>query len=173
MMKANKKELTTQIITDSVLNFISYMPNPDDVAAGTIDSYGNYRKMKTDPRIKSLLNKIKSASLNFPCHITQGESDEKVFSFVKNLKIFRNMQKKAKRMLTALDYGFSISELVWEINNNVYEPVTIITRKPERFFFNSNWELFLNTFGLKKKLDQQYKWLIYQHDPDDENPYGT
>lgn len=171
--KTSNKELTTQIITDNVLNFISYMPNPDDVASGTFDSYSTYRKMKTDPRISSLLLKLKNISLNFPCHIEQGNADEKVYDFVKNLDIFKNMQKKAKRMLSALDYGFSVSEMIWQIKDGIYIPENFITRKPERFYFNSKWELFLNNLGTKTKLDQDYKWLIFQHDPDDENPYGT
>ena len=54
MTKPTNKELTSQIITDGLLNFISYMPNPDDIASGTVDSYGTYRKMRTDPRINSI-----------------------------------------------------------------------------------------------------------------------
>lgn len=173
MKKPTQKEMTTQIITDSMLNFISYMPNPDDIVSGTVDSYSTYRKMRTDPRIDSLLNIIKSSALNFPLHVVQGEADEDTYEFIRNLEIFRNMQKKNKRMLSALDYGFSVSELIWKIENGTYIPENFITRKPERFYFNRNWELFLNTLGEKKKLDQDYKWLIFQHDPDDENPYGT
>lgn len=173
MAKPTKKELTTQVITDNVLNFLSYMPNPDDVASGTFDSYETYRKMRSDPRIKSLLGKIKTLTLNLPMHIVQGEADDKVFDFIKNLPLFRNMQKKMKRMLSSLDYGFSVSELIWKIDGGTYIPDNFITRKPERFHFNYNWDLFLNSFGGTKKLNQDYKWLIMQHDPDDENPYGT
>lgn len=171
MAKPTKKEMQSQIITDSVLNFISYMPNPDDIASGTFESYETYRKMKKDPRIKSLLNLLKAGSLNFPLHIVQDESDEKVYDFIKGLQLFKNPHKKMKRMLTALDYGFSVSELIWKIDGNTYTPDNFITRKPERFHFNRSWDLYLN--NTNKKLDQDYKWLIYQHDPDDENPYGT
>lgn len=171
--KTNIQQMTTPIIKDSVLNFLSYMPNPDDVAHGTSASYETYRNMRKDPRIKSLLSKIKSAALNFPMFINQDDSDDKVYEFIKDLKIFKNMQKKNKRLLTALDYGFCVAELIWKIENNKYIPNNFIPRKPERFYFNSNWELFLNEFGQKIKLDQSYKWLIFQHDPDDENPYGT
>ena len=76
-------------------------------------------------------------------------------------------------MQVALDYGFSVSELVWKIENGKYIPNNFITRKPERFYFNNNWELFLSDSGQNIKLDQDYKWLILQHEPDDENPYGT
>ena len=170
-MKPTRREMQTQIITDSVLNFIQYMPNPDDIASGTLESYDTYRKMKKDPRIKSLLNLLKAGSLNFPLHIVQDASDNKVYDFVKALALFKNPHKKMKRMLTALDYGFSVSELIWKIEGNTFIPDNFITRKPERFNFNKNWELYLR--NPSSKLDQDYKWLIYQHDPDDENPYGT
>ena len=173
MKKTTKTELQSQIVTDNVLNFLSYMPNPDNIAGGTFDSYETYRKMRTDPRIQSLLNTvIKPGVLNFPLHIEQGESDTKVYEFVKSLKLFRNMNKKLKRILSGLDYGFSVSELTWKINGAEYIPDNFITRKPERFSFDYDWNLYLNNTG-RKLLNQDYKWLIYRHDPDDENPYGT
>ena len=52
-------------------------------------------------------------------------------------------------------------------------PENIITRKPERFSFDSAWNLYNQDIGARSLLNQSYKWLIYQHDPDDENPYGT
>lgn len=165
--------MTTPIIRDSVLSFLSYMPNPDDVASGSSASYETYRNMRKDPRIKSLLGKLKSAALNFPMFINQDESDDRVYGFIRDLKIFRNMLKKNRRMLTALDYGFSVSELIWSIEGNRYIPVNFITRRPERFHFNSSWELFLTGMGQDVRLDQDYKWLVLQHEPDDENPYGT
>jgi phage gp29-like protein len=76
-------------------------------------------------------------------------------------------------MYSGLDYGFSLSELVWRYEDGMYIPDNIITRKPERFVFDRNWKLYLNEFGARKPLDQPYKWLEYHHDPDDENPYGT
>lgn len=171
--KPTQKELTTQIITDSVLSFLSYMPNPDDIVSGSINSYGTYRKMLSDPKIKSSLGKIKSGALNFPLNIVQDESEEKVYEFVRKLPIFRNMHKKNRRMLSALNYGFSVSELIWELQDNKWIPSNFITRRPERFYFNSDWELFLQQNGVKTRLDQDYKWLVFQHEPDDENPYGT
>lgn len=176
--KPDAAVMTNQFITDGVLgSFLGYMPNPDDVASGTAESYETYRQMRADPRIKSLLNKIKTLSLNFPAHFKQGAGcSDAVFDFVKGLPFFENLYKKEKRMLAALDYGFSVSEVVWQNpahNNGKWIPETVITRKPERFFFNKNWELFCVQMGLLHELNQPYKWLVYQHDPDDENPYGT
>lgn len=176
--KVDKKALTTQIITDSQLRtFLNYMPNPDDIITGTFESYNTYRKMKTDGRIKSLLNKIKNSALMFPYSFEQPDGcPEKVFSFITSIPLFHNLYKKSKRMLTSLDYGFSVSEVVWDekaMQSGRFIPDTIITRKPDRFAFDSEWRLYWNQMGSRQELNQSYKWLVFQHDPDDENPYGT
>lgn len=173
MRTPTRKELTTQVITDSLLRFTSYMPNPDDVASGTWDSYETYRKMRTDPRVKSLLGKLKNAALNFPLLVEQGTSSARVYAFVRDIPLFRNMTRKNKRILSALDYGFSVSELVWDVRGGTFIPENFITRRPERFRFSADWKTYLRQDGMSVELDQAYKWLIYRHDPDDENPYGT
>lgn len=173
MKKTTPKELKMTIIQDGLINFLNYMPNPDNVASGSFDSYNTYRKMMRDPRIFSLLNKVKALSLTFPSHIVQDGSKDNVFEFIKNLAIFKNMYKKQKRMLSALNYGFSVSELVWSEVGGYWIPDSIITRKPERFSFGADWKLYLHQNAARIELNHDYKWLIYQHDPDDENPYGT
>ncbi len=175
MKKPDNKTLTTQLITDNILgSFLNYMPNPDDIVPGTFSSYDTYREMRTDPRIKSLLNKLKTAALNFPIHITQPEGcPDNVFNFINGFDLWGKLYQKLKRIYSGLDYGFSVSELVWRIEGGLYIPDNIITRKPERFVFGRDWKLYLNEHGARKPLDHKYKWLEYRHDTDDENPYGT
>ncbi len=173
MKKPDTKTLTTQLITDNVLgSFLNYMPNPDTIVPGTFSSYDTYREMRTDPRIKSLLNKLKTAALNFPIHITQPDGCD-VFAFVKGFDLWNKLYQKLKRIYSGLDYGFSVSELLWRFEDGLYIPDNIITRKPERFVFGRDWKLYLNEHGERKPLDHPYKWLEYHHDTDDENPYGT
>ncbi|MEE0886274.1 MAG: hypothetical protein UIB61_05150 [Treponema sp.] len=106
--KPTLKQMTTPLITDSVLNFLSYMPNPDDVANGTSASYETYRNMRKDPRIKSLLGKLKSAALNFPMFFNQDNAEDKVFEFIKDLKIFKICSKKiaecSLRLITVFQF---------------------------------------------------------------------
>jgi phage gp29-like protein len=175
MKKPDTKILTTQLITDNVLgSFLNYMPNPDSIVPGAFSSYETYREMRTDPRIKSLLNKLKTAALNFPIHITQPDGcPDDVFNFVNGFALWNKLYQKLKRIYSGLDYGFSVSELVWRFEDGRYIPDNIITRKPERFVFGRDWKLYQHEFGQRKPLDQPYKWLEYHHDTDDENPYGT
>jgi phage gp29-like protein len=175
MKRPDNKTLTTQVITDNVLgSFLNYMPNPDDIVPGLFSSYETYRQMRTDPRIKSLLNKLKTAALNFPINITQPEGcPDDVFNLVQGFDLWPKLYQKLKRVYSGLDYGFSVSELVWRIENGLYIPDNIIARKPERFTFGRDWTLYLNEQGLRRPLNEPYKWLEYHHDTDDENPYGA
>ncbi|MDR1420638.1 MAG: DUF935 domain-containing protein [Treponema sp.] len=174
--KADKKILTAQIVRDEFERFLSWMPNPDDVAAGTKSSYDVYRDMRTDPRIKSLLNTLKTDALNFPMHLLQGEGvTDEVFQFVREHAVFTSkLYQKAKRILAGLDYGFSVTEAVWEETPDGFFLLdNLVTRKPDRFVFDADWNCHLLRGAEKRPLDDPYKWLMYQHDVDDENPYGT
>jgi phage gp29-like protein len=175
MKKPDNKTLTAQVITDNLLgSFLTYMPNPDNILPGTLSAYDIYRQMRTDPRVKSLLNKLKTAALNFPIHITQPEGcPDSLFAFIKSFDLWNKLYQKLKRIYAGLDYGFSVSELVWRIEDGQYIPDNVIPRKPERFAFGYDWKLYLNEQGTRRPLDQPYKWLEYHHDTDDENPYGT
>jgi len=174
-LSPDRKVLTAHIIRDDFTKFLSYMPNPDDVAVGTKGSYETYREMRTDPRIKSLLNKNKTAALNFPVRIVQDEGvTDEVYEFVRRQPVFsKKLYQKAKRMLAALDYGFSVTEAVWTEEDGTYLLDNLITRKPERFQFDHDWNCYWIHAGERKKLDDPYKWLFFHHNPDDENPYGT
>jgi phage gp29-like protein len=178
MKKPDTKTMTAQIITNDFLgSFLGFMPNPDDIVSGTLESYNTYRKMLTDGRIKSLLNKKKTSSLIFPASFIQGDKcPSNIYKFIKDIPLFQNLYRKEKRMLSSLNYGFSISEIVWDDpsgNGGKWIPGNIITRRPERFEFDKDWNLYWREYGIKQKLDQSYKFLQMQHDPDDENPYGT
>lgn len=171
----DKTILTAKIIQDDFSRFLSYMPNPDDIAIGGREAYRTYREMRTDPRIKSLLNRNKTAALNFPVRIVQDEGvKEEVYLFVKQQPLFsKKLYQKAKRMLSALDYGFSVTEAVWIEKDGAYLLDNLITRKPDRFEFDYNWNCYWVHAGERKQLNEPYKWLFFHHNPDDENPYGT
>ncbi len=114
--RSDNKVLTAQVIRDDFKRFLSYMPNPDNIAAGTFESYQTYREMLDDPRIKSLVNTLKIKALNFPFRIVQGEGvTDEVYEFVINQPLFKNkFYAKMKRALTSLNYGFSNTEAVWD-----------------------------------------------------------
>jgi phage gp29-like protein len=180
--KPNSNVLTAQIIRDDDFQrFLGYMPNPDDIASGSTRAYSTYREMMTDPRIKSLVGKIVTSALNFPIRISQPEEcPDDVFQFVRSQNLFGGgFHNKARRILMGgLKYGFSVNEMVWDEvlsgSEKTYFPDTIITRKPDRFLFDYDWNLIWNKVGgTRESLTDNYKWLVFRHEPEDESPYGT
>lgn len=176
--KTQTDRLSLRVIpaTDLFSSFVGYMPNPDEVLRDTGERISVYREMRTDPRIKSLLALVKSSVLEYIPRLDQGESRPVVHEFVQKAVDPTLLYALEKRLLSAIDYGYSAVELVWKNRNGWWFPADVVLRKPERFVFDADGRLKckdLTTGGLIDLYDQAYKWLVYRYDKDAENPYGT
>jgi phage gp29-like protein len=167
--------MTARVIpmNDLFTSFVGYMPNPDEVLRDAGEAICIYREMKSDARIKSLLTVAKAAVLNYPLRLEQGDAPDSTFAMVKEVVGSEYLYGIAKRLVSAIDYGFAAVELVWN-NDRLWRPVDAVLRRPERFRFDFEGRLKYQQFGeLVDLYDQAYKWLVWRHDKDAENPYGT
>lgn len=174
-VKANAATLTAKILTtqDLFSSMVGAMPNPDEVLRDAAQAISVYRSMKYDPRVKSLLKVAKAAILNIPLRLSQGEASDQVMELVKRGLERTPLLGLARRSLSAIDYGFAVTEVVWETIDGWWLPVDLSLRKPERFRFDYESNLLFHGEAGDRPLDQAYRWLIYRHDKDAENPYGT
>jgi len=175
-VKADKKTLEARVIkTDELLStFMGCMTNPDEILRDAGEAQEIYRYMKTDSRIKSLLTVAKSAVLNYPLRIEQGEASDDVNAFIEESIKPKLLLGAAKRLLTGMDYGYSVLEIVWKEQKGTWIPDDIVLRKPERFSCDTEGRLLHKKLGeIIQLYEQSYKWLVYRHDKDAENPYGT
>jgi len=174
---ADASLLTARVIKvdDFMTRFMGYMPNPDEVLRDAGEAISIYREMKIDARIKSLLKVAKSAVLNYSIRVENGAAREAVAKKVAEALGSSLLYKAAKRLLTAMDYGYSAVELVWKNDDGWWRPDDVVQRKPERFGFDAEGRLkHRSSSGTMVDLyDQAYKWLVWRHDKDPENPYGT
>ncbi len=174
---ADEKTLTARVIQiDDFFRFMEYMPNPDEVLRDAGEAISIYREMKTDARIKSLLKIAKSAILNYPIHLKTDNCRKQIVDFVAQaLEKKVTLYKVAKRLLNAVDYGYSAVEVIWGNSDGWWLPSDVVQRKPERFAFDAYSRLRHRTSsGTYEDLyNQKYKWLVWRHDKDPENPYGT
>ena len=177
-MKENEKQLTMRAIpvTDLFSHFVGYMPNPDEVLRDTGERISIYREMRTDPRIKSLLALVKSSVLEYAPRIERGDARQAVYDLIQKAIDPTLLYALEKRLLSAVDYGYSAVELVWINRDGWWLPDDVVLRKPERFAFDAEGRLKYKdpmTGILVDLYDQSYKWLVYRYDKDAENPYGT
>jgi phage gp29-like protein len=176
--KIDARTLSARVIAlDSALSsFMGYMPNPDEVLRDTGERISVYREMRTDPRIKSLLALVKSTILEFAPRIEQGGSKPQVYKTVSEFMPQSLLYGLEKRLLSAIDYGYSVVEVVWENSQGWWKVADVVLRKPERFAFDAEGRLKYkdpNNAELLDLYNQSYKWLVFRHDKDAENPYGT
>ncbi len=161
---------------DLFSSFVGYMPNPDEVLRDSGERITVYREMRTDPRIKSLLALLKSSVLEFVPRIEQAEARPAVLETVQKNLHPTLLYGLEKRLLSAVEYGYSVVELVWENQDGWWVVEDVVLRKPERFVFDVEGRLKYKdtlTGELIDLYDQPYKWLVYRYDKDAENPYGT
>jgi phage gp29-like protein len=175
--KPDSAVMTARVIKlDDISQFLGYMPNPDEVLRDTGEAISVYREMKSDARIKSLLAVAKAAVLNYPIKIAQGDASASTLKMVKKAVDDELLYGIVRRLLSGYDYGYAVAELVWEepAISGMWKPSDVVLRKPERFRFDAEGRLkHLHHGALEDLYSQAYKWLVWRHDKDAENPYGT
>ena len=131
-MKENEKQLTMRAIpvTDLFSHFVGYMPNPDEVLRDTGERISIYREMRTDPRIKSLLALVKSSVLEYAPRIERGDARQAVYDLIQKAIDPTLLYALEKRLLSAVDYGYSAVELVWINRDGWWLPDDVVLRKP-------------------------------------------
>lgn len=169
--------LTARVIKmdDSLSSFMGYLPNPDEVLRNAGEAISIYREMKIDGRVKSLLTVAKSAVLNYPIRLDASQARAVVVEEVKRCLDDFPLENVVKRLLAAMDYGYAAVELIWKNDAGWWRPDDVVARKPERFTFDQEGRLKHRTRDgtLLDLYSQSYKWLVWRHDKDAENPYGT
>jgi len=175
--KPDRRLLEARVIPSGDLfsSFVGFMPNPDEVLRDTGEALTVYREMRTDARVKSLLTVARSAVLNYPLRLEQGEASDAVMEDAGAAFKTVSLYGIAKRLLSGMDYGYGVVELVWKQEGGAWLPEDAVLRKPERFAFDAEGRLKLRDSGsgTVDLYEQAFKWLVYRHDKDAENPYGT
>lgn len=154
--------------------------NPDKL------TYRDYRKIMADPQIKIARRLINNYLLSKDYHITpasEDEQDKEVSQFIEDsLKAMdTDMREVRKHMLSSMDYGYSVSEKIWQINPDNHitpkalKPIQIETLE-DCFEVDDYGEIvnIIQTFvGQNMKVTiPRDKCLIYKFEGEAGNPYG-
>lgn len=173
-MTPNKRQLTAELIQPRQFHgFLDYMPNPDELLTQTGEEIGVYRSMLLDGRIKSLLTLRKTSVLNNPWRIVPDEKgSEEIAVRISEVLKRRNLYHEMLEMLSALEMGYSVTEVIWELKDGWWMPARLKSRKQERFRFSPRGEIIYRGPYGDQKLAAPYKFIVHRHDPAPENPYG-
>ena len=154
------------------VDFLDAIPNPDGLLNDTGETLSIYREMKCDARIISLLELQKSKVLENRWYLDGQGCSEVVVQKVTGILKLINLQKEMKELLSALDYGYAVSEVVWQPSNGLWLP-RLLNRKPERFTFGRDDTLYYRGDMEMQQLTSPMKFVVHRHESEGENPYGT
>ena len=154
---------------------LEVMPNPDEVVQR--EGPEVYDRMLDDAHIFSCLEQRKARLLNKSWKIEPAEESEdahKVATFVqKVIEKELNFYQDIEDLLSALDYGYAVSEVVWRLEGGRWIPESLLGHDFKRFGFATDGTLlWLDSERGRVPLRHPYKFIVHRHKATPQNPYG-
>ncbi len=175
------KRLTSEVTSNYAYfeEFLTYLPDPaEQIIDDPAGAFETFRKMILDPHINAKIQQLKDEVLSKEFDIVPADNSDKareIAEFVENA-IYEglNIEQDFAELLTAIEYGFSVSEVIWRQKNGYWLPDSLKGRKQDKFRFNTKGELlYYDPLSGWKVLDTTYKFIVHRHNSQVENHYGT
>lgn len=173
----NTDTLSREITANSARfdRFLSFLPNPAELfTPGGADLA--YREMLLDAHLSAKLSRLKDDVLFRPWSIAAAAQEGRELEAaeaVRRMLADIDVSAILTHLMTAVEYGYSVAEVVWEFSGGWWRPDAVIARPASRFRFDADGTPVMLAASGAVRLDEPYKCLIHRHDPQAENPYGS
>ncbi|WP_303851232.1 DUF935 family protein [Seleniivibrio woodruffii] len=168
------KRLTNVLTAGTGSWFGNIMPNPDVLFGKGGVRMSVFDEMLQDAHIYAKLEQLKDTVLSMQWDVKPADSKSaEQAAFIKGCLNRLGVQGLLQDVLSAVEYGFSVTEIVWELKDGNWVPVRSLGRRADRFAFSPDGELSLMDGSVAAPLEEQYKFIVHRNSPKDENPYGT
>jgi len=164
-MAINPAKLTKVIALPNRLGEIIEPPSFFYERPYTDEYYSAIEGMLLDPHIRSQLELRKHAILSADIGF---EGEQNAVEVVKRALENINLHSDLKDLLSALEYGWAVVEVIWK-KEDVWKVASIERRDPSRFRFTKGGKLVYADSG-KEVEDYKFIWIAYNGNA--ENPYG-
>jgi phage gp29-like protein len=168
--------LTSILTKNTDTTSFGAMTNPDVLFGKTGVSMSIFDEMLQDAHIYAKLEQLKDRVYAMQWDVRARDFDDEsagVASFVKDCLNGLGVKQLLQDMMMAVEYGFSVVEIVWVEKDGVWLPKQALGRRPDRFAFTSDAGLALADGMTAIPLDEEYKFIVHRNSPKNENPYGT
>ena len=153
----------------------AYVYNPGVLV--TRKGYSVIDEMRRDEQVKAALTFKKQAVIaaGWKVDPPEGKEEDEVTDFVRQVlqEIDGSFERTLLEILTALDFGFSIAERVWEQREDGRLGLRALkVRRPHTFEFRQ--DAYGNVTGLRQQNRELPidKFVVYSYDYEFSNPYG-
>lgn len=176
------KNLTQEIATrqnfDKIVTYWNMLPDPDPILRKIGKDITTYRELMTDPHLFSTIQQRKAGVLSLNWELQQQDSQQSEFDFVNAFLNNINLENLIDQALNTPLFGFTVFEIIWKKEGNYLIPDRIDEKPQEWFFFDqfNNLNLKKNfnpNLGIKEgEIVNPLKFILVQHKPTYQNPYG-
>ncbi|BDQ03505.1 DUF935 family protein [Ignavibacterium sp.] len=174
------KILTTEIAVrqsfDKIVTYWNMLPDPDPILRKIGKDITVYRELLTDPHLFSTVQQRKAGVLSLNWELQQQNSSQNEFDLINEFLNTLNLENLIDQLLNTPLFGFTVFEIVWEKQGNFLIPNRIDEKPQEWFFFdqfnNLNIKKNLNSIKLDGEIVNPLKFILVQHKPTYQNPYG-
>lgn len=167
----------TRILTRNTdTTFGNTLTNPDVLFGKTGVNMGIFEEMLQDAHIYAKLEQLKDMVYGMQWDVRPADFDGEsagIVAFVKDCLSSIGIKQLLQDMMMAVEYGFSVVEIIWREKSGVWLPERALGRRPDRFVFTSDGSLALKDGMSVIPLEEQYKFIVHRNSPKNENPYGT
>lgn len=151
------------------------LPNPDEILIKNNLTIAEYEKLYLDDTVAAASNRFISGVLAFEYEIDQGKAPDDIYNSTRAMIDELPVKKYMGYILEAFAYGYSASEIVYELGNfGRWTPKKLLQRPPSWFSFTPDSELLF-----KSKRNPQgesnlpeFGFLVAKQKETAENPYG-
>ncbi len=176
------KNLTSEIATrqnfDKIVSYWNMLPDPDPILRKIGKDITTYRELMTDAHLFSTIQQRKAGVLSLNWELQQLDSQQNEFDFINSLLNNLNLENLIDQILNTPLFGFTVFEIVWHKEGNYLIPDRIDEKPREWFFFdqynNLNYKKNFNAnLGTNEgEIVNPLKFVLVQHKPTYQNPYG-
>lgn len=142
----------------SIVNALRLLPDPDEILKKMGKDLTALRSVLDDTRVSGALLQRKSAIDSYEIYIKEDDKNAKAlkefFANTKTSEIFN-------AIFDSILFGYSISEIYWEKNGEMFSPAKIITKPQEWFSYR------YKEFGTDKSYSDGGEWVFLTKDQKD------
>lgn len=160
--------------TDTV--FGNTLSNPDVLFGKSGVNMSIFEEMLQDAHIYAKLEQLKDMVYAMQWDVRPADTGSEsagAAAFVKDCLSTLGIKQLLQDMMMAVEYGFSVVEVVWRETDGVWLPERALGRRPDRFSFTADGLLALKDGITSIPLEEEYKFIVHRNSPKNENPYGT
>lgn len=176
-MKRETAVLTQEIagISSRFSQFLSWMPDPAG-AALPASARGAFPEMLLDAHISAKLARLKDEVIVRDWSVSPASSaDEDIATarMVEGVLKRVDMPSLLSGMLSALEHGFSLLEVIWEFKGGLWTVQAVKCRPQEYIRFKGDATPVLMGDTGARDLTENYKYIVHRNEQAGDNPYGS